>query len=151
MKQTNYKVIVATKEDIPTFQRFVKEMTEGADVLFPPINLMKATKYGLRMIEDGTVLCLVKDKEIIGAVCGSIGYWWFADQEFLTEMGFWIDKEHRTIETASLLLKAFKNIADKRGMACMLNTLDGKEIPARDKLFAEHDFRRVGLKYGYGF
>ena len=151
MKQTNYKVIVATKEHIPTFQNFVKEMTDGADMIFPSINLMKASKYGLKMIEDKTVLCLLHNKEIVGAVCGAVVEWWFADTEYLTEMGFWISKEHRTPETASLLLKAFKNIADKRNMACMLNTLDGKEIPARDKLFAEHNFRRVGLKYGYGF
>jgi len=150
MKQNNYKVIVATKEHIPTFQKFVKEMTDGADMVFPPINLMKASKYGLKMIEDGTVLCLVNNKEIVGAVCGSVVQWWFADTEYLTEMGFWINKEHRTPETASMLLQGFKNVANKRNMACMLNTLDGKEIPARDKLFAEHDFRRVGFKYGYG-
>jgi len=150
MKHNNYKVIVATKDHIPTFQKFVKEMIEGADMIFPDINKMKATKYGLRMINDGTVLCLLKDKEIIGAVCGSVVEWWFADRKYLTEMGFWINKEHRTPETASLLLKEFKNIADKKGLACMLNTLDGKELPARDKLFAEHDFRRVGFRYGYG-
>ena len=47
-------------------------------------------------------------------------------------------------------VEAFKAIADKKLMACMLNTLDGRDIPARDKLFADHDFRRVGFKYGYG-
>ena len=146
----NYKVTLATKDNIVDLQKFVKQMTEEADMVFPALNLMKASKYGLKMINDGTVIVLIHDKEIVGSVCGAIVEWWFSDTKYLTEMGFWINKEHRTPETASMLLKAFKAIADKKLMACMLNTLDGRDIPARDKLFANHDFRRVGFKYGYG-
>lgn len=147
---SKYKVTLASKDNIVDLQKFVQQMTEEADMVFPPLNLTKASKYGLKMINDGTVLILIHDKKIVGSVCGAIVEWWFSDTKYLTEMGFWINKEHRNLETASMLLNAFKAIADKRLMACMLNTLDGKEIPARDKLFAEHDFRRVGFKYGYG-
>ena len=147
---SKYKVTLASKDNIVDLQKFVQQMTEEADMVFPPLNLTKASKYGLKMINDGTVLILIHDKKIVGSVCGAVVEWWFSDTKYLTEMGFWINKEHRNLETASMLLNAFKAIADKKLMACMLNTLDGKEIPARDKLFAEHDFRRVGFKYGYG-
>jgi len=146
----NYTVIKANKSHIIPLQKFVKKMTEEADMIFPALNLNKASKYGLKMIKDGSVVCLVHNKEIVGSVCGAIVKWWFADAEYLTEQGFWIEKEHRNMETASMLLKAFKGIADKKMIPCILNTLDGKEIPAREKLFADHDFRRVGFKYGYG-
>ena len=146
----NYTVIKANKSHIIPLQKFVKKMTEEADMIFPALNLNKASKYGLKMIKDGSVVCLVHNKEIVGSVCGAIVKWWFADAEYLTEQGFWIEKEHRSLETASMLLKAFKALADQNNMPCLLNTLDGKEIPAREKLFADHDFRRVGFKYGYG-
>ena len=146
----NYTVIKANKSHIIPLQKFVKKMTEEADMIFPALNLNKASKYGLKMIKDGSVVCLVHNKEIVGSVCGAIVKWWFSDSEYLTEQGFWIEKEHRNMETASMLLKAFKGIADKKMIPCILNTLDGKEIPAREKLFADHDFRRVGFKYGYG-
>ena len=147
---SNYKVIKAEKHHIKYLQKFVKQMVDGADIILPQMNVVKATRYGSKMIEDGTVLCLVHDKEIVGSVCGAIVGWWFADTKVLTEQGFWIDKEHRNLETASMLLKSFKALADQNNMPCLLNTLDGKEIPVRDKLFADHDFRRVGFKYGYG-
>jgi len=145
-----YTVTLATKDNIIDLQKFVKKMTEGADIVFPALNLMKASRYGAKMINDGNVIVLIHDKKIVGSVCGTVVEWWFSDMKFLTEMGFWIEKEHRTIETASMLLKAFKSLAEKRLMPCMLNTLDGKEIPAREKLFADHGFRRVGYKYGCG-
>ena len=94
---------------------------------------------------------MVHEKKVVGAVCGSISHWWFADTKVLSEMGFWIEKEHRSIETATMLLEGFINIADKNLVPCMLNTLDGREIPAREKLFSDVGFRRVGHKYGYGF
>ena len=50
----------------------------------------------------------------------------------------------------SYLLNCFKNIADKYAVPFMLNTLDGREILAREKLFSDAGFRRVGHKYGYG-
>ena len=113
----NYTVIKANKSHIIPLQKFVKKMTEEADMIFPALNLNKASKYGLKMIKDGSVVCLVHDKEIVGSVCGAIVKWWFADAEYLTEQGFWIEKEHRNIETASMLLKAFKGIADKNTWA----------------------------------
>ena len=68
----NYKVSLATKHNIVDLQKFVKQMTEEADMVFPALNLMKASKYGLKMINDGTVIVLIYDKEIVGSVCGAI-------------------------------------------------------------------------------
>ncbi len=150
MTTLNYKVIKAKKEHIKILQEFVAKMIKNADMVFPPINMMKASRYGAKMIEDECVLCLVHEKKVVGAVCGSIAQWWFADTKVLSEMGFWIEKEHRSIETATMLLNGFKKIADKNAVPCMLNTLDGREIPAREKLFSDAGFRRVGHKYGYG-
>ena len=50
---SNYKVALATKDNIVDLQKFVKQMTEEADMVFPALNLMKASKYGLKMINDG--------------------------------------------------------------------------------------------------
>jgi len=35
-----YKVTLATKDNIIDLQKFVKKMTEGADIVFPALNLM---------------------------------------------------------------------------------------------------------------
>ena len=150
MTTPKYKVIRAKKEHIKKLQYFVNTMIKNADMVFPPVNMMKASRYIVKMIEDETILCLVHDKEVVGSVCGTIGGWWFADTKILSEMGFWIEKEHRSIETATMLLNGFKKIADKNAVPCMLNTLDGREILAREKLFSDAGFRRVGHKYGYG-
>ena len=150
MTTSDYKVIKANKEHITILQEFVAKMIKNADMVFPPINMMKASRYGAKMIEDECVLCLVYNKKVVGAVCGSIAQWWFADTKVLSEMGFWIEKEHRSIETATMLLKGFKKIADKNLVPCMLNTLDGRDIPLREKLFSDCGFRKVGFKHGYG-
>ena len=150
MTTPDYKVIKAKKEHIKELQYFVNTMIKNADMVFPPINMMKASRYIVKMIEDETILCLVHDKKVVGSVCGLINQWWFSDTKLLDEMGFWIEKEHRSIETATMLLEGFKKIADKNLVPCMLNTLDGRDIPLREKLFSDCGFRKVGFKHGYG-
>ena len=150
MTTPKYKVIRAKKEHIKKLQYFVNTMIKNSDMVFPPVNMMKASRYIMKMIEDKTILCLVHDKEIVGSVCGLENQWWFADTKILDEMGFWIEKEHRSIETATMLLNGFKKIADKKAIPCMLNTLDGRDIPLREKLFNDLGFRKVGFKHGYG-
>ena len=150
MTTPKYKIIKAKKEHIKILQEFVVKMIKNADMVFPPINMMKASRYGAKMIEDECVLCLVHEKKVVGAVCGLINQWWFSDTKLLDEMGFWIEREHRSIETATMLLNGFKKIADKNLVPCMLNTLDGRDIPLREKLFSDCGFRKVGFKHGYG-
>mgnify|MGYP003135156089 FL=1 len=144
-----YKILKAQPDHIRNLQKFTENMCKTADVAFPSLSSNKSTRYLIKMIEDETALCLVKDKKVVGAVAGLVIQWWFSEAEYLSEMGFWIDKEHRTKENAHLLLTEFKKIADKKMIPCLLNTLDGKEIQKREKLFKENDFRKLGFTYGY--
>tara|TARA_R100001594_G_scaffold30570_1_gene57164 strand:+ start:22058 stop:22507 length:450 start_codon:yes stop_codon:yes gene_type:complete len=145
-----YSVIKAEVQHLKQLNGFVKNMCESADIVFPNLEPTKANRFINKMIEDGCVFCLVHNKKVVGSVAGGIVKWWFADKEYLSEMGFWIDKEHRNIETATMLLNAFKDVADKKMIPCLLNTLDGKDIKKRDDFFKDNGFRKIGFKYGYG-
>ena len=47
-------------------------------------------------------------------------------------------------------LRTAEEIADGPAYLYVMGELDGREIPAREKLFSDAGFRRVGHKYGYG-
>ena len=64
MTTPKYKVIKAKKEHIKILQEFVVKMIKNADMVFPPINMMKASRYGAKMIENECVLCLVHEKKL---------------------------------------------------------------------------------------
>ena len=144
-----YKILKAQPDHIRDLQKFTETMCRNADVAFPSLSANKSTRYLMKMIKDETAVCLVKDQKVVGAVAGIITQWWFSEAEYLSEMGFWIEKEHRTKENAVLLLDEFKKIADKKMIPCLLNTLDGKKIGKREKLFEKNNFRKLGYTYGY--
>ena len=146
---SDYKVLNAEVDHVKNLQEFTQSMCKGANVAFPNLDASKSTRYLMKMIQDKTALILVKDKQVVGAVAGLIMEWWFSDAEYLSEMGFWIEKEHRNFATATLLLTEFKKIADKKMIPCILNTLDGKEIDTREQLFIDNNFRKLGFTYGY--
>ena len=56
MTTPDYKVIKAKKEHIKELQYFVNTMIKNADMVFPPINMMKASRYIVKMIEDETII-----------------------------------------------------------------------------------------------
>ena len=147
---TDYKVVKAENAHIKDLQRFTQQMCEQALIAFPNMDIPKSTRVAMQMIKDETALCLIKDKKVVGAVAGMIIKWVFSESEYLSEMGFWIDKEHRTVETATMLLNKFKDIADRKMIPCILNPRDGKEIEKRNKFFEINGFRKIGETYGYG-
>ena len=144
-----YTILKAQPDHVRDLQKFTEKMCKSANVVFPSLSSNKSTRYLMKMIKDETAICLIKDKKVVGAVAGLIVQWWFSESEYLSEMGFWIEKEHRTKENANMLLIEFKKIADKKMIPCLLNTLDGKEIEKREKLFNENNFKKLGYTYGY--
>jgi len=102
------------------------------------------------VFEKKQCIILIKDKKIVGAIAGLKAKWWFSDSDYMADIFFFIDKKHRTFKNARGLLQALKKIAHSQSLPLIVGTFDANDIERKDMLYQKLEFRKLGLRYGYG-
>jgi hypothetical protein len=145
-----YNVIYATDSDITLLIKLLINMHEEADTIYPPYDKYLMARFIKPIVANKLCLLLKKDKEIVGSIGGQIRRWWFSHNEYLGDAFFYIHKDHRSYQNASLLIKGFNNIANEKLMPCMVGTLDAKDLDRKSELYEKLGFRRIGNIFANG-
>ena len=150
MTNSDYILTKAKDKDIAELINFLISMHEESTTLYPQYNKNLMVRFIKPIILDELCLVIKYNKKIIGAIGGQVRRWWFSENQYLGDAFCYVSPKHRSFKNASLLLKGFNNIAEKKLIPCMVGTLDGNDVDRKDQLYNKLNFRRIGSTFANG-
>lgn len=94
-------------------------------------NIRDSVDFIAHSINNGLVIVIEDNCELIGGVLGELGAWKFnAGLKIMYEVGWWIDPRHRGMQLGTKLLDRFEEESKKKGASFVLmssfdNRLEG--------------------------
>lgn len=79
-------------------------------------NIMDSVDFLTYSIDNGLILIVEEEDNLIGAILGEMGIWKFnTDLKIMYEVGWWIAPEHRGLELGTKLLDRFEEESKAMG------------------------------------
>lgn len=150
MTNSNYILTKAKDNNIPEILELTLGMWHEAQTFYPMYNKNLMVRFMKPIVNNGNCLILIKDKKIVGAIGGVVARWWFAESEYLADAFFFVEKEHRSFQNARSLIQGLNKIAKTKNIPLVMGTFDANDIERKDMLFEKLNFRKLGIRYGYG-
>jgi GNAT superfamily N-acetyltransferase len=105
-----------------------------------------AVRAGLiALLDGGVVFVAEREHQIVGGIVGAMTSVWFnPDARTATELGWWVDEEHRTTSAGIKLYRAFEAWAKEQGAhAIVMSDLVIRGVAPAENLFMKLGFTTV--------
>ena len=146
-----YNVSIAKRCELPTVVRLSKEGIEQIDVEPAPIvdtNVLADTVYKNYMISP--VFILQKNGVPVGVAPTTLNTYGWSKSPHLSTLVIYIQKDHKSLNTLDLLMKAITEYANKQGIPYIDTFMGQKRIRARKRLIKRQGFKEAGTTFIYG-
>ena len=107
---------------------------------------MKANLEGLATSDNTVVFVLEKDNSIIGFLVGMWSEHLFSDSRVASELGFFIEEDHRGGRAFLKLIKAYEEWAKEQSCDCICMS-DITEIQTLETLYSRFGYSKAETSY----
>ncbi len=141
----------ATEWDITNILTLVALWIEEASHGFIGNVCASTGVYAAECVRSKLVLLAQYQDEVIGLLILKENIQpWDERARFIVDEIFFVKKEYRATNAATLLLKRYKKILDDTGMCGILIMDNGTDMERKDQFMRRYGFKRVGCSYSYG-
>ena len=112
-----------------------------------PISPEKLTSAVNFAIHRGIVFVAEVDGKIVGSIGGADTSDWWSNEKYLSDMWFFVYKEHRKSKTAIKLIKSFIEIGRNANIKVKLGHIYSGDGERKDKFYEKLGFVKSGSLY----
>lgn len=142
---------LATLEDIPVLLRFAKNFHQASPYRSMRFNTEKGRKFLEGIISgrntEGIVIVALKDDVPIGMLVGSCAEPVFSSAKIATELGWWIEEEHRATRASILIYSAYEDWAMRVGCTHVQGAYLPGVSPDLDQFYKSRGYSQVESSY----
>ena len=137
---------LATVEDLSELYMMLHVMhSEANDV--SPINSEKLTNAISTALHKGVVLVFEKNRKIVGSIGGMESTDWWSTKKYLSDMWFFVYKEHRKSKAALTLVKSFLQVGKEAKVKVKLGHVYSGDLDRKDNFFERLGLKKTGSLY----
>lgn len=142
---------LGTLEDIPTLLRFARNFHNASPYKTMKFDRVKGEKF-LRQIltgdkMDGVIIVALSDDEPIGFIVGVANEPVFSSAKIATELGWWIEPEHRGTRSSMLIYSAYEDWARRIGCHYVHGAYLPGVSPSLDEFYKKRGYFQVESSY----
>tara|TARA_R110000823_G_scaffold205983_1_gene336763 strand:- start:1897 stop:2331 length:435 start_codon:yes stop_codon:yes gene_type:complete len=112
-----------------------------------PIDSEKLTSVINTALHKGIVLVFEVDNKIVGSIGGLESSDWWSDKKYLSDLWFFVYKQHRKSNIAVKLIKKFMQIGKKHNINTKLGHVYTGDSERKDKFYERLGLSKVGSLY----
>lgn len=115
---------------VEVFELLVALHKEGG---YAPLNGEKAAREVYSVLQEGmSFVARVPDGTVVGVLCLTESPFYYSDETFLHDRGFYVRPRYRKGRVGGLLLKAAQEEADRRGTVAFVNVTNPDRRPKKN-------------------
>tara|TARA_R110000868_G_scaffold295629_2_gene555944 strand:- start:1809 stop:2249 length:441 start_codon:yes stop_codon:yes gene_type:complete len=137
----------ATPSDVTKVFNLLKQMHSETEMKVSPISTKKLLDAINSAIHDGVVLLAEAKGKLVGSIGGMLNSDWWSDEEYLSDMWFYVSPKHRNSIIAIKLVKSFIKIAKEVNIAVKLGHVYSGDIERKDNFFKRLGLTKAGSLY----
>ena len=112
-----------------------------------PIDSEKLISAINTALHKGIVLVFEVDNKIVGSIGGLENSDWWSDKKYLSDLWFFVYKQHRKSNIAVKLIKKFMQIGKKHNINTKLGHVYTGDSERKDKFYERLGLSKVGSLY----
>ena len=112
-----------------------------------PIDSEKLISAINTALHKGIVLVFEVDNKIVGSIGGLESSDWWSDKKYLSDLWFFVYKQHRKSNIAVKLIKKFMQIGKKHNINTKLGHVYTGDSERKDKFYERLGLSKVGSLY----
>ena len=133
--------------DISSLIFMLDTMHKETELNVPTINSFKLTNKVNEVIHSGLVLVATNENKLLGSVGGTICTDWWSDEQYITDLWFYVYKEHRQSNIAKNLIVDFIKNGKKANMKVRLGHIFSGDVNRKDKFYERLGLVKAGSTY----
>ena len=134
--------------DISALVFLLNRMHKETTSEIPKINTAKLVDKINQLLHTGVVLVGIDDNNnIVGSIDGQKNTDWWADEEHIGDLWYYVIPDARKSTIAKKLLINFIKIVKEAKMKLRLGHVFSGDVGRKDKFYERHGFQRAGTVY----
>lgn len=134
--------------DISALVFLLSRMHKETTVEIPKINTAKLVDKINQLLHTGVVLVGTdEDNNIVGSIAGQKNVDWWADEEYIGDLWYYVVPNARKSDVAKKLLINFIKIVKETKMKLRLGHVFSGDVDRKDKFYERHGFQKAGIVY----
>ena len=138
---------LATVEDLSELYMMLHVMHSDTIKGTSPIDSEKLTSAISHALHKGIVIVFEIDNKIVGSIGGVESSDWWSSEKYLSDMWFFVYKEHRKSSIAVKLIKTFMKVAKKSKSKIKVGHVYSGDGERKDNFYERLGLSKVGSLY----
>lgn len=139
------RIEFATQADGETIMALLEEMHEENGI--EPLDVDKTAHRVARVIDEGVVLLLVREGEVIGTMGLFETSFWYTSAAHLTDQWTYVHPDYREPHHFSQLIAAARKVAAEAGLPFRPALVSPVRTEAKARLFRRRGFTMIGALF----
>tara|TARA_R110002153_G_scaffold73653_2_gene192122 strand:+ start:3631 stop:4068 length:438 start_codon:yes stop_codon:yes gene_type:complete len=137
----------ADYSDVADLYQMLISMHSQTSLPVSPMNKGKVTGMICSAISNGVVYVAKEKDKLLGSIGGMSTSDWWATEEYLADLWFYVFPEHRNSKVAIKLVKTFINYGKEVKLKIKLGNVYSGDIDRKDDFFKRLGFVKSGSLY----
>jgi len=133
--------------DISAITYMLSVMHKETELYVPTINSYKLVDKVNNIIHNGMVLVATEGNQLQGSIGGTISTDWWSDEQYLSDLWFYVYKDHRKSNIAKNLIADFIKIGKEAKMKIRLGHIFSGDLDRKDKFYERLGLVKAGSTY----
>ena len=133
--------------DISAITYMLSVMHKETELYVPTINSHKLVNKVNDIIHSGIVLVATEQNQLLGSIGGTIGTDWWSDEQYLSDLWFYVYKDHRKSNIAKNMIVDFIKIGKEANMKIRLGHIFSGDLDRKDKFYERLGLVKAGSTY----
>ena len=133
--------------DISAITYMLSVMYKETELYVPTINSHKLVNKVNDIIHSGIVLVATEQNQLLGSIGGTIATDWWSDEQYLSDLWFYVYKDHRKSNIAKNMIVDFIKIGKEANMKIRLGHIFSGDLDRKDKFYERLGLVKAGSTY----
>ena len=133
--------------DISAITYMLSVMHKETELYVPTINSYKLVDKVNNIIHNGMVLVATEGNQLQGSIGGTISTDWWSDEQYLSDLWFYVYKDHRKSNIAKNLITDFIKVGKEAKMKIRLGHIFSGDLDRKDKFYERLGLVKAGSTY----
>ena len=133
--------------DISAITYMLSVMHKETELYVPTINSHKLVNKVNDIIHSGIVLVATEQNQLLGSIGGTISTDWWSDEQSLSDLWFYVYKDHRKSNIAKNMIVDFIKIGKEANMKIRLGHIFSGDLDRKDKFYERLGLVKAGSTY----
>tara|TARA_R110002020_G_scaffold46645_4_gene132735 strand:+ start:249 stop:683 length:435 start_codon:yes stop_codon:yes gene_type:complete len=133
--------------DISAITYMLSVMHKETELYVPTINSYKLVDKVNNIIHSGIVLVATEENQLQGSIGGTISTDWWSDEQYLSDLWFYVYKDYRKSNIAKNLIADFIKIGKEAKMKIRLGHIFSGDLDRKDKFYERLGLVKAGSTY----